>query len=145
MKLKTTPSILLLLLVLFACSESQNEMETGPTTTTVETLTERARSGEEIVTFVVVNDVGEVYACLSAEILASVQPQCGAPPGDTENPRLLGPKVAGLKAALPIGGDVALKLSETRAGWTLDDWGIIRDFCDDAAIVEVLKAADLCS
>jgi hypothetical protein len=145
MKRMTTPSIIVALLVLAACNGPRNETETSPTLVSTETLTERALNGEEIVTFVVVTEAGDSYVCLSAEILASIDPQCGAPPGDAENPKLLGPNVADLVAALPIGGDVALTLSPTPPGWTLDTWKIVRDFCDEPEMVQVLEAADRCS
>jgi hypothetical protein len=144
MKRMTAPSIIVALLVLAACNGPQNASETSPTVTAVETLMERAHAGEEIVTMVTVTEAGDAYACLAIDILASIDPQCGVPQGDAENPKLLGPNVADLVAALPIGGDVALKLSEASGSWTLEQWRIIADYCADASIVRVV-GADRCS
>ena len=65
-------------------------------------------------------------------------------PGEAEHPKLAGAQVADLVAARPIGGDVALKLSPTSAGWTLDDWKIVQDYCGDALVVQLLEATDRC-
>lgn len=144
MRASTAVSAVLALVFLTACNQGEESSQPTSTSALIPELIETALSGEEFETLVDVNENGDAFACLTTEHLLSIDPQCASPEGERENPMLVGAKVPDLVAAIPIGGTIALRLTRTPQGWVLEDWRVVKNFCDDPDVMNI-RGADRCS